>query len=237
MLVQNLEKLQIRTINAHTIFLGMGNEWSRLSLPWISRDIAMLIAQLEEPEINHDDPLERLSLLKMFLTQLSGRFEHSKSSINEKTEKEKIELSPKAFYREAEPIALKELVHHKASPKLIVRTDVSELLLHEEVIKRHEGLISLLVYSDQAVMLGSVLSGSRHCLFCYRHLLAVPFGLRNPNKVEEENRFLELGMQLGSMVERKLEENLLFNGESIELTPMHPFIGCPHCFQEEKSSC
>ena len=224
-----LSKLQIRTVDSHTIFLGIDSDWSRLTLPWISRDIGILIGQLEEPNKKHNDPLERLSALKICLTQLDIAYEKSLSDSSPKILKE-----AKRFYKEAEVIEIKELHNYSENSELIVTTNISELLIYEEIIQKHLGVISLLVYSDQAVILGPILSGKDYCLFCYRYLLAIPFGLRVADRESEENRFLEIGLRLGAVVERDTKETLFFDGKEITVKPFLPFVGCPTCF--EKSS-
>ena len=218
-----LNKLQIRTVDTHTVLLGLEGRWSRLSLPWVSRDIGMLIAQLEEKNRTDDDPLERLSALKICLTQLQHASQQSNTLIKQEREEAKL------FYNEAKVIPLRELIHHKEEQGLIVTARVSELLLNEQAIQNHVGYLSLLLYSDQAVMLSPVILGKDYCPFCYRHLLAIPFGLRTPYKGREEEAFLETGIQLGKMLERGENETLYFEGKAIELEPLLPFIGCPTC--------
>ena len=228
--MKNLKQLKIRTIDSHTVLLGINDHWFRLNLPWISRDIGMLIGQLEQSGQEHDDPLERLPVLKILLTQLSLTSEE-KSTPQKQTSTEDAKL----FYSEAMIIPLKALEKHRDEPKLIVTTTISELLLYEKDISKHKGLISLLVYSDQAMVLGTILKGIDYCPFCYRHLLATPFGLSTPNREKEEKQFLKLGFQLGKIVERKEEEMLFFDGKSIKVEPFRPFIGCPSCFSNESS--
>ncbi|RUM76592.1 MAG: hypothetical protein DSZ11_00370 [Sulfurovum sp.] len=227
-----LSKLKIRTVDSHTIFLGIDSHWSRLTLPWISRDIGLLIGQIEEPNQKDDDPLERLSALKICLTQLSVTYEKSLLSTSDNSNI--VVKKADSFYQEAKVIEIKELHNHSESSELIVTTNISELLIYEETIQKHLGVISILVYSDQAVILGPILRGEDYCLFCYRYLLAIPFGLRVADRESEENRFLELGLRLGAVVQRDTKDTLLFDGKDITVKPFLPFVGCPTCF--EKSS-
>ena len=220
--MKNLANLQITTVDSHTIFLGIDSSWLRLTLPWISRDIGLLMGQLEEPNKKHNDPLERLSALKISLTQLGVASKKTLSVDSLKVAKE--------FYKKAEVIALKDLDNYNEKSELIVTTTVSELLLYEQGIQKYLGVISLVVYSDQAVILGPILTGTDYCLFCYRHLLAIPFGLRVADKKSEEDRFLELGIGLGAVVNRDNKETLFFDGKEITVNPFLPFVGCPSCF-------
>ncbi len=221
-----MKKLKIRLIDTHNIILlGIEEHWIRLSLPWIARDIAELLGQLES-KTTVSDPLERLPILKMTLTQLQLRS-------TQKESKKSSPKSPKEFYVNGHLVTIDKLDKVDKMQDVIVVSKASELVTFENVITEHKGIISLLVYSDQAVMLSPLFRSEEYCLFCYRYLIALPFGLSSQSKKEDEKNFLEVGRVLGKTVERDVSETLFFDGKNIEVKPFVPFIGCPHCSKDE----
>jgi len=224
--MKNLSNLKIRLIDTHIVLLGMEEDWIRLSLPWIARDIAELLGQLEREITSLSDPLERLPILKMTLTQLQLLSTQKKSkSMTEKTSKE--------FYTNGHFITIDKLDKVDKMQDVIIICQAFELVTFEKYIKKHKGWISLLVYSDQAVILGPLLRGEEYCLFCYRYLVALPFGLDTQSKKEDKENFLDVGLALGKTVKREVKDTLLFDGKNIEVKPFKPFIACPHCSKDE----
>ena len=223
--MKNLNSLKIRLIDTHIILLGIEEHWIRLSLPWIARDIAELLGQVES-KTTSDDPLERLPILKMTLTQLQIRS-------TQKELKNSSLKSPKEFYTNGHLVTIDKLNEVDKMQDVLVVSKASELMTFENSIKEHQGWISLLIYSDQAVMLSPLFRADEYCLFCYRYLIALPFGLTSQSKKEDEKNFLDVGVVLGKTVKRDTSETLFFDGKKIEVKPFVPFIGCPHCSKDE----
>ena len=224
--MKNLSNLKIRLIDTHIILLGMEEHWIRLSLPWIARDIAALLGQLESERTPNDDPLERLPILKMTLTQLQIRS-------TQKELKNSSEKTPQDFYANRHFVTIDKLDKVDKMHDVIILCQASELVIFEKYIKKHKGWMSLLVYSDQAVMLGPLLRAENYCLFCYRYLVALPFGLATQSKKEDKENFLNAGLTLGKTVKREAKDTLFFDGKNIEVKPLKPFIACPHCSKDE----
>lgn len=230
--------LQARILDMHTVLLGKNKRWIRLSLPWLARDIATLIQSSQKDAKDKEtlDPLNRLPALRMVLMQLEVtteteievemeeewyRFGNSSCSLSYHSQAKIIHVG--------EPIPVNGNICYVCDPLSLLEFET--LFIH-----RHpNALLSLLVYTDQALMIGPILPTKAYCPVCFAYLASIQLGLPTTDP-QQEKIFLQTGLALARSTTRKLNESVFFDGKMLELKPFTPFIGCPHCFPSEGHS-
>jgi hypothetical protein len=217
--IMNTAGLQVRIIDMHTVLLGGDKHWLRLSLPWLSRDISLLMEQIRVGA--DEDKLERIPALRAALIQLDNR----EPDIVDSPSKT---ICPRVYHCEAMTVHAGKPVPATA-PIVYLCTPQQFLELDKLLLQREKGaLLSIIVYSENAVMVGPVLPGKNYCPLCLGYLAAPMFGLQNKD-TERRKVMLDTGLALARSVSRKPTDTIKFDSKALDIHPFQPFIGCPEC--------
>jgi hypothetical protein len=220
-----IEHLQARIIDMHTVILGKHNQWVRLSLPWLARDIASLIDQIRTDEITESNTLDRIPALRFALAKLNVN-QPSDETIHSVIEMPTI--SPVQYHRDSLIVKAGEAVPTKEDITYLCKPQ--DLLNIETIItQRQKGaLLAIVCYSENAVMLGPILPTSAFCSLCFSYLAAPTFGLETRGG-EDEKSMLNTALALAQSVRRQQNDTVIFDKKSLIISDFIPFIGCPTC--------
>jgi hypothetical protein len=217
------DTLQARILDPHTVLLGRGAEWIRLSLPWLARDLAELLYQARgsaNPDASDLDK-ERIAALRLVLAKLEAGVAAPIVSAPSTP-------CPLAHYRAAALIE-GDAETPAGSPIVWLLRPAQMFDLEARLARRDaDAPTSLLVYSATAVMVGPVLAARDYCPLCLRYLASPVFGLAGLEQAEESYR-LQAGLALARSVVRNADDVLVFEHDSLKVEAFLPFIGCPQC--------
>lgn len=214
--------LEARIVDMHTVFLGNGASWLRLSLPWLARDLAELIRCARTGHSAELADSQRVAAIRLALAKLEA------GAATDDPPSSASAFCPKAHYRDAviveENDALPDVgpIVYLCRPKGML--DLEERLAFRD----SRAATAVLVYSSQGAIAGPVLAARRYCPLCFRYMAAPVFGLEHDDEAAEE-AMRHAGLALARTVSRQVGDTVVFTGKTLTIEPFVPFIGCPKC--------
>ncbi len=214
--------LQARIIDMHTVFLGNGERWIRLSLAWLARDLADLIRSIRSGSTGNAADAQRLLALRLVLAKLEAKEAPADNPPPIAT------LCPITHFRLAALSGQDQRLPQNGPAVWCCHP--SALLDLETVLAGRDpyAVTALLVVSSQAVIVSPVMQVRQFCPLCLRYLVAPVFGLETDEAVEEK-AMADAGLALARTVERKASDSLIFDRSGLQIQAFAPFIGCPQC--------
>lgn len=207
----------------HTVFLGRDGCWIELSLPWLARDLARLVAQIRGGTLTDPADSQRISALRLVMARLEAESAPRRpcaTSVPVAT----------SFHRDAEIVHAGSFLPER-TPIVYACAPTDTLELEHLLDKRHPAsLLSVIVHSASGVIVGPVLESAQYCSLCLRYLAGASFGLERRDGTEEQE-MLNLGLALARTIKRQARDTIIFQDDSLKVQPFVPFVGCPTCIE------